>query len=320
MVNRTFVHGDAREMLAPEQLDHLLDGAVGRDRYHLRPWLHRLAHRFAAELDHRLDQVAIAFLDNAFFLSGFNQGVNGFGGSFRWSVGALAGERGDGLAESEHQRHRQDEVNQQAQEQRPVGQPAAAGSRKKDEGQQAVKNDDDQHQAERGLEDFVNAPGAVAKDGEADDHGNGGGDQLRQNGHGERGAGARDSEARLDDLLEGVDVVLELAREEFANLLIETVHVGDQRQLAEPETDVEAWRGFAPLDSRGRLSLRGLAWRGFAPLDRRTTPARGKGAVWGPRRGRLSLRGLVLSIKPRGRWSFARNCFSRRAISPLSHS
>jgi hypothetical protein len=116
---------------------------------------------------------------------------------------------------------------------------------------------------------------------------------------------AMESEARLDDLLEGVDVVLEIAREEFADLLVETVHVGDQREQAEeehesyadadhcgcflfaaPETDVEAGRGFAPLDSRGRLSLRGL----------------------------------VLSIRPSGRWSFARNCFSRLAIRPLSHS
>ena len=175
-------------------------------------------------------------------------------------------------------------------------QPASLGSRKKDEGQQAVEKDDDQHQAERGFEDFGDAPGAVAKHGEADDHGNGRRDQLRQNGHGERGAGAGHAEARLDDLLEGVDVVLEIAGEEFADLLIETVDVGDQRQQAEEEhesdADADHWWSF----------LR--AWRGFARLESR---------------GRLSPRGAVRSIKPSGRWSFARNCSSRLAICPLSH-
>ena len=122
----------------------------------------------------------------------------------------------------------------------PASQPAALGSGKKDEGQQAVKKYDDQHQAERGFEDFGNAPGAVAKHGEADDHGDGSRDQLSQNGHGERGAGAGNAEARLDDLLEGVDVVLKIAGEEFADLLIETVDVGDQRQQAEQEHESEA--------------------------------------------------------------------------------
>src|SRR5271166_3965276 len=109
MVNRTFVHGDAREMLAPEQLDYLLDGVIGGDGYHLRPWLHRLANGFAAELDYRLDQVAVAFLDDAFFLSRFDQGVYGFGGSFGLRVGVLTGKGGHRLAESEHERHRQNQ-------------------------------------------------------------------------------------------------------------------------------------------------------------------------------------------------------------------
>ncbi len=60
---------------------------------------------------------------------------------------------------------------------------------------------------------------------------------MRQNGHGERGTFARDSEAGLHDLLEGVDVVLEFAREEFADLLVKTVHVGDQGQQAEEENE-----------------------------------------------------------------------------------
>ena len=51
---------------------------------------------------------------------------------------------------------------------------------KKTKGRNRLHKDNDQHQAQRGFEHFVDAPGAVAKNGEADDHGDGGRDQLRQ--------------------------------------------------------------------------------------------------------------------------------------------
>jgi len=47
----------------------------------------------------------------------FNQRVDGFGGSFGQRVGVLAGQRGHGLAETQHQRDRQNCINQNAQEQ-----------------------------------------------------------------------------------------------------------------------------------------------------------------------------------------------------------
>ena len=56
----------------------------------------------------------------------------------------------------------------------------------------------------------------------------------------ERGPLARDSQARLYDLLESVDVVLKIAREEFADFLIETVDIGDQRQQAEEEGESDS--------------------------------------------------------------------------------
>ena len=57
-----------------------------------------------------------------------------------------------------------------------------------------------------------------------------------------RGQRARPSpsEPRLDELLEGVDIVLKIARKEFANLLVKTVNVGDQRQQAEQERESNA--------------------------------------------------------------------------------
>src|ERR1700690_963066 len=90
VVNGAFIHGQARERLSAQQLHHLLDGRVGGHRHHLRTRLHRLAHRLAAELDHRLNQFPIPFLNNALFLSGFDERVHGFRWSFRLRFGALA--------------------------------------------------------------------------------------------------------------------------------------------------------------------------------------------------------------------------------------
>ena len=63
---------------------------------------------------------------------------------------------------------------------------------------------------------------------------------MSENRHGERGSFAGYSEARLDDLLESVDVVLEFAREEFADFLVEAIDVGDQGQQAEEKREDEA--------------------------------------------------------------------------------
>ena len=43
-----------------------------------------------------------------------------------------------------------------------------------------------------------------------------------------------------NDLLESVDVVLEFAREEFADFLVEAIDVGDQGQQAEEKREDEA--------------------------------------------------------------------------------
>ena len=58
------------------------NGHVGGNSDDFRPRRHDFAHRFVAELHHRLNQVAVAFFQNAFFLARFNQGVHGFGRMF----------------------------------------------------------------------------------------------------------------------------------------------------------------------------------------------------------------------------------------------
>ena len=53
---------------------------------------------------------------------------------------------------------------------------------------------------------------------------------LRQHRHGERSSLAAHMQPRFDVLLVGVDVLLELARQELAHLGVQAIHVGDQRQ------------------------------------------------------------------------------------------
>ena len=147
-----------------------------------------------------------------------------------------------------------------------------------------MKHNDDENQAEDRLEHFVDAPGAVAKHGEADDHGDGGRGQLGENGHRERRALPGYAELGLYQLFERVDVVLKVAREELARFLVHAVHVGDQRQQAEQKNQGDA----API-TRASFLLAGMA-------------------------------GCGRSINPTGRFSSRRSFCSRRAIWPWSHS
>ena len=106
---------------------------------------------------------------------------------------------------------------------------------------QAVENNDDQHEAERRFEHFVDAPGAVAKNREADDHGDGRGDQLRAESPSRARPRSRVTpRCGSTNLLEGVDVVLKVARKKFPDLLIKTVDVGDQRQQAKQQRESDA--------------------------------------------------------------------------------
>ena len=181
------IHRHAGKRLGAQQFDELLDRGVGRDGDDFRPRLHGLADRLLAELHHRLDQVAIAFIEDAFFLARFDQRVHRFRLGLRRLVRMLLGQRGDRLQEPQHQRDGQHHVDQYSQQHGAAHQPFAPGPRKEDKRQEAVEQDDDEDQAERGLQNLVDAPAAFAKHGEADQQGDGSGDDLRQHRHGERG-------------------------------------------------------------------------------------------------------------------------------------
>ena len=222
--------GTRENGLFAQQLDELLDRGVGRNGDNFRPRLHGLAHGFFAEFHHRLDQVAVAFVQNAFFLTGFDQRIDGFRLGLRLLVGVFLGQSRHRLQEAQHQGHRQHQIDEACSSSTQRVSHCALGAREKNEGQEAVKHDHDQDQAQRGLQNFVNAPGPVAEHGEAHQHGDGGRRQLGQHRHGQRGARPAHSQPRLDVLLEGVDVVLKFAGKKLADFGVEAIHVGDQGQ------------------------------------------------------------------------------------------
>ena len=67
----------------------------------------------------RLNQIAIALLEYALFLPGFDERVDGFGSGFGRLLSVFARQSGDGLTESKNERDRKDEIDKQAQWQCP---------------------------------------------------------------------------------------------------------------------------------------------------------------------------------------------------------
>ena len=79
-----------------------------------------------------------------------------------------------------------------------------------------------------------------------------------------------DARARLtcsfgfDLLLEDVDVVLKFAREKFADLLVDAIHVGNQGQQTQQQNQRESDRSSCGLRVCRRLGCSLLASRAFA--------------------------------------------------------
>ena len=94
----------------------MLDGGIGGDGKNLGTRRHDLAHRLVAELHHRLDQLAVALLENALLLAGFDQRVHGFRGMLGLASAESLLRATTEMRESEHQRHRQGDVDQDPQQ------------------------------------------------------------------------------------------------------------------------------------------------------------------------------------------------------------
>ena len=183
----SLVDRNARVGRLVEQLGELRDGHVDGNGDDFGPRRHHLAHRLVAELDHRLDQVAVAFLQNAFFLTGFDQRVHGFGRMLRLLLGVLLGQRCHRKREAEDQRDRHGKVNEHAQHRHEVRQPFAPGAHEKYVRQQTIEDDDDEDEADRGLYQVERNPALLHEQHVADEHADGGHAELCQHRHRERG-------------------------------------------------------------------------------------------------------------------------------------
>ncbi len=70
LIDSLLVGRDARVLLVDHQLAQFFERRVLADRDDARPRRHHFAHGLVAEGDHGLDQLAVAFFDDAFFFAG----------------------------------------------------------------------------------------------------------------------------------------------------------------------------------------------------------------------------------------------------------
>ncbi len=103
VVNGAFENRHAGEGFLAQQFDELFDCGVGGDGDDFGPGLHGFANSLFAELHHRLNEVAVAFVQNAFFLASFDQRVHGFRLGFGLLLRMLLGQGGHRLQETQHQ-------------------------------------------------------------------------------------------------------------------------------------------------------------------------------------------------------------------------
>ena len=170
-------------MLGAQHLDKALHRQVDRNRKNRRTWLHRLPYRLAAEFDNRLDEVPVPFLNDALFLTGFDQRVHGFRRCFRFFGRVLAGQSCYRLQKSQDDRNRHHQVDESLQNQRPSLQPLALGAREEYKREEAITQHDDQQKPECRLQNLIDAPILISKDQIGDQHRDRGSGQLFQNSH-----------------------------------------------------------------------------------------------------------------------------------------
>src|SRR5712692_456084 len=282
-------------------------------------------------------------MDDAFLLPRLDERIDCFGRAFRLLFHMFLGQRCHGLQEPQHECCRQDQVNEHAKQQRPARQPLAFGTAEKHKRQELVEYDDDEHQGKRGLQDFMHAPGAIAENSEADQHRNRCGDELGEDRHRKRCSRPADSQPRFDLLFKNINIVLELAREEFPDFLVYAVDIRDQHQQPEQKhkrytdrdhlllrvgrgTRDDAVRATAPCrPGRAELGSAFVAWGCVVtppavPTDLLLLRAL-RGSCWCTLRFKLSLSACCfLAINPVGTPSAFRSRSSRLAISPRSRS
>ncbi len=82
VVERSRIDRHARKVVLLQQLEKVLERDGFGHGEDLRSRRHHFAHQFVAEFDGRPHQVAVALLENSFFLSGFKQRLHVHRGLF----------------------------------------------------------------------------------------------------------------------------------------------------------------------------------------------------------------------------------------------
>src|SRR5579864_1322792 len=141
---------------------------------------HHVTHGLVAKFNHGLNELAVTLFQNALFFRGFNEGVHGFRRMLRLFWLMRLSQRGHGEAETKHDGDGQHEIDQDLQERNEFNQPHAARPREQHVRQQPVANNNDQNDADDGLNSFRPGPMRVSKDKMADDEGNRGRAELRE--------------------------------------------------------------------------------------------------------------------------------------------
>src|SRR5208283_4350105 len=179
VIDIALVHRYARVGMFLHQIRKFVDRRADWNSDDLRPRRHNLPHRFVAELNHRLDEVAVALPQNAFFLAGFDQRVN----RFRWMLWLLLrvflGERRNGKSETKNERGWQSKINQHSQYRHPMPQPFASGAHEENVRQQAIEDHNDKDQADRRLYQIEHHPALFHEQHIADEHSDAGHADLR---------------------------------------------------------------------------------------------------------------------------------------------
>src|ERR1043165_5430651 len=125
-------------------------------------------------------------------------------------------QRSHGEPEAERNRDGQHQVNQDLQEQDEFHQPYAACAREEHIRQKPVADNNDQDDADDGLDNFRPRQVGIAEDEVADDKSDGSRGELRKERKSERGAPAGTKQARLHELLKSLNVLLKFTAQKLA--------------------------------------------------------------------------------------------------------
>ena len=98
VINSVLVHRHPRKLFMNDKLAQIFYRFIGGNRNDVGPRRHHFANALIAERHHRLNQLAVFFGQNAFFLTGRDQGVDVLGGIGRVSFAVAV------VIEFEHQR------------------------------------------------------------------------------------------------------------------------------------------------------------------------------------------------------------------------